>query len=103
MSLQLALLIGVLWAGASLAEEGYPADVAQYIERRELCVHFQQEPWPEGASVGEEERRAFIASQLERNCKGSDEAGRALKNKYRNNQAVMDALGAYAESPEGLQ
>ena len=95
MAPQTVLLIGVLFAEASLAAEAYPLDVAQFIERRELCEHFRQEPWPEGESVEEMKRREFIASQFERYCKGSDQAIRDLKKKYANNRAVTNRLEKY--------
>lgn len=72
MKPQSLLLLGFLLAGVSLAEAGYPLDVADYIERREVCEHFRQEPWPEGSSVEEKGRREFIAGQFERYCKGTD-------------------------------
>ncbi|MDH4556947.1 hypothetical protein E8F11_17545 [Pseudomonas sp. BN417] len=103
MAPQSVLLICVLWAGVSLAAEGYPSDVAQYIERRELCEHFRGEPWPEGGSVEEKERRAFITSQFERYCKDSDQAIEKLKKKYTNNQAVMNRLEKYEKNIEGKQ
>ncbi|MFC5699364.1 hypothetical protein ACFPU0_27995 [Pseudomonas sp. GCM10022186] len=100
---QTVLLIGVLLAEASLAADAYPPDVAQFIERRELCEHFRQEPWPEGRSVEEKERRAFIASQLERYCKGSDQAIGELKKKYVNNRRVTDRLKRYEINIEWQQ
>jgi hypothetical protein len=47
MTNQLPVVIGLLLAGTSLATEGYPQEAAEYIERREICEHFRQEPWPE--------------------------------------------------------
>jgi hypothetical protein len=95
------VLLGFLLATATLAAGNYPEEVAEYVERREICEHFRQEPWPEGSSVEERERREFIAGQFERYCKGSDQAIRELKEKYRNNRAVVDTLEKYEANIEG--
>jgi hypothetical protein len=46
-----AVLGLLLAASPSWAAESYPQDVAEYIERRETCEHFREEPWPEGSSA----------------------------------------------------
>jgi hypothetical protein len=103
MSNQILVVIGLLLAVTSLATEGYPQEVAEYIERREICEHFRQEPWPEGSSAAEKERRAFIAGQFELYCKGSDQTIRELKSKYKNNQTVIDRLEKYETKIEEQQ
>lgn len=103
MTKQSLLVLGVLLAGASLATEGYPPEVTQFIERRDTCEHFRQEPWSEGSSAEEKERRGFIAAQFERYCKGSDQAMRELKRKYKGNRTVMDKLEKYEADIEGKQ
>lgn len=97
------VVFGLLLSGSALAAEAYPQEVATYIERRELCEHFRQEPWPEGASAEDRQRREFIASQWDRYCRGSDQALRELKRKYKANQAVMDRLESYETDIEGPQ
>lgn len=97
------MAISILLAGAALATEIYPQDVSGYIERREVCEHFRGEPWPEGASNEERERRDFLAAQLNRYCKGSDQAIRELKAKYGDNRVVMDRLERYEAEIEGKQ
>lgn len=103
MTKQLSMAIGLLLAGFALASEIYPRDVSEYIERREVCEHFRAEPWPEGGSSEERERRDFIAAQLLHYCKGSDQAIRELKAKYRDNRVVMDRLETYEADIEGKQ
>ena len=90
-----AAALCVLCATSSSAAQVYPPEVAEFLERRELCEHFRQEPWPEGASAGDEERRAFIAAQFERYCSGTDGALEALKRKYGNDRSVLERLDAY--------
>ncbi|MGH8354225.1 MAG: hypothetical protein ACRERY_11970 [Pseudomonas sp.] len=94
-------VFGFLFAASLFAAENLPHEVADFIERREVCEHFRQEPWPEGASVEDTERRAFIAGQFERFCRGSDNAIQELKKKYENDRAVMERLGQYEPNIEG--
>lgn len=91
----------ILLAGSLLAAESYPQEIVGYIERREICEHFRQEPWPEGISPEEKERKEFLSGQLDRYCKGTDQALRELKIKYKNNQSVMNRLEQYEASIEG--
>ncbi|NMF95995.1 hypothetical protein GPA27_01105 [Aromatoleum toluolicum] len=88
---------------SALASEIFPTEVSEYIGRRDACEHFRAEPWPEGASSEELERRDFIAAQLLHYCKGSDQALRDLKAKYRGNRVVMDRLERYEADIEGKQ
>lgn len=78
-----------------LAAAGGPSEVADYIERRELCEHFRDEPWPEGSSPTDKERREFLVRQLERYCKGADAGLRELKRKYKDERSVIDRLNKY--------
>lgn len=101
MTYQWLAVLGVLLAGASLADEAYPMEVSDYIAKREMCEHFRQEPWPEGSSVEEIERREFIAAQSERYCVGTDQAIRELKRKYKDNRSVIERLEKYESDIEG--
>lgn len=103
MTKQIFVAISVLLSGAALATGIYPQDVSEYIERRELCDHFRAEPWPEGETSEERERRDFVAAQLRHYCKGSDQALRELKAKYRDKRVVMDRLERYEGDIEGKQ
>jgi len=88
-------MFGLFLVAASVAADGYPPEVAKYIERREICEHFRQEPWPEGSVGDDKERKEFLVSQFERYCKGTDKAIRELKRKYKNNRAVIEKLEQY--------
>lgn len=101
MMYQWLSVLGILWTGASLAEEAYPQEVSDYIAKREICEHFRQEPWPEGSSSEERERREFIAAQFERYCGGTDQAIRKLKTRYKDNKSVIKALEKYESDIEG--
>lgn len=82
------------------AVQSYPPEVARYLDRRELCEHFRQEPWPEGASTADKERRQFLAGQFGRHCKGADQALRSLKAKYAKDRTVLERLESYEENIE---
>lgn len=100
---QSSVVVGYLLAGSLLAAEAYPLDVAKYIERREVCEHFRQEPWPEGTSLDEKERRKFLAAQLDRYCTNSDRLLRELKGRYKDNQSVLNRLKEYEATIEAEQ
>ena len=82
---------------AALATEEVPKDVAEFLRRGELCDHFRQEPWPEGGSEEERERREFITKQIEELCTGLPEAGSSLREKYRGKSSVLEKLGEAKE------
>jgi hypothetical protein len=103
MTYQWLVVLGVLCPTALLAEESYPLEVSDYIERREVCEHFRQEPWPEGSSTEDKGRREFIAAQSDRYCKGTDQAIRELKRKYKNDKSVIKRLEKYETDIEGKQ
>lgn len=103
MLLQLPVVIGLIFADTTLAAETYPLEVTEYINRREVCEHFRQEPWPEGSSLEDKERREFIATKFDNYCKGSDQALRELKRKYKPNCDVLNRLEKYEKNIEGPQ
>jgi alpha-D-ribose 1-methylphosphonate 5-phosphate C-P lyase len=74
-------MFGLFLVSASVAADGHPPEVAKYIERCEICEHFRQEPWPEGSTVDDKERREFLVSQFERYCKGTDKCYWRTKEK----------------------
>lgn len=95
--------LALLFATSPLAAESHPPEVAEYIAQREICEHFREEPWPEGSSVEDKERREFIAARYKRYCTGSDQTARELKGKYKNNRTVMDRLEKYEADIEGTR
>lgn len=84
--------LALLLAMQPLAAGGFPEDVTEFLDERELCVHFSQEPWPEGSSTEEIERRTFIARQINRFCTGLNEIELNLRRKYRDQRAVIEEL-----------
>lgn len=87
----LSVLVAMLLTPV-LAAENMPKDVAEFLKRGELCEHFRQEPWPEGESEEETERRKFIAKQIEEFCTGLPETRLNLQEKYRGKPSVLEKL-----------
>lgn len=76
----------------TFAAEQVPSDVAEFLRRTELCAHFRQEPWPEGKSAADTERRGFIVNQIEEFCTDLPEAKRNLRDKYLDHPSVISEL-----------
>jgi len=91
------LALFFLLATSMLAAAELPKEVLKLIERRELCEHFRQEPWPEGTTIEESKRRDFIVNQIKQFCTDSDEAAQKLRRKYRNEQAVIEQLDRFGD------
>lgn len=73
-----------------------PAEVSDFVERRELCDHFR------GEMTGDEsERGKAVNRELEHYCKGSDGKLIYLRNKYKDRQEVLQALSKYEDCIEG--
>lgn len=87
----LLLLPLLLGAALSVAAE-LPAEVADHLARRELCQHFRDEPWPEGNSLEDRERRSHIVSQIDSNCTGLEQAGQDLRRRYIGQPSVIREL-----------
>lgn len=73
------ILAPMLLAPLVLAADDVPKDVAEFLEQGELCEHFRQEPWPEGESEEEKQRRGFISKRIEEFCPGLSEVGSSLR------------------------
>ena len=91
MTRALLTLVPILLA-PTLAAEQVPHDVAEFLRRTELCAHFRQEPWPEGKSEADTERREFIVDQIEEFCTDLPEANRNLREKYFDDPSVISGL-----------
>jgi hypothetical protein len=91
------ILVPILLAPSVLAADDVPKDVAEFLERGELCKHFWQEPWPEGGSKEEKQRRDFISRQMEEFCPGLSEVGSKLREKYSDKPSVLEKLNETKE------
>jgi hypothetical protein len=96
-------LIALGIALATVAHAGdhpLPPEVATFIQDRDACDHFRDEPH-EGDSPEQTERRAFIFESLEIYCPGTDRRLAALKKRYKNNTEVLKRLNDYEDKIEG--
>ncbi|MCL1633680.1 hypothetical protein M2650_03345 [Luteimonas sp. SX5] len=80
--------------GQDPAAAELPKDVVAFISRRDDCEHFLgEEPY-------DAERREYLAKTVRELCTGSNEELAALRGKYRNNEAVIQALSGYERIAE---
>lgn len=89
-----------LIAATVFASHPLPRDVERFVERRAVCEHFRDEPWPEGPTPEDAERRSFIVLQLEEHCSGSDRQLASLRRKYRDDKTVIQRLERYEDMIE---
>src|SRR5688500_19579268 len=85
-------------AAGTTIHEGYcdfPADVRAFLDDRGLCDHFRGEPWPEGDSAEDRERRREIVDGARAACAGTDRRLDALMDRYRKDPAIMRVLSGY--------
>lgn len=74
-----------------IAQEALPKDVEKFIAKREGCDHFRGElPEP-----GQTRRMKDVNLEIRRLCRGTDKALARLKDKYANDQAVMQRLDEF--------
>ena len=77
-----------------------PPEVRSYIEDRELCEDFRQEPF-EGRTPEQVERRQFLQQSIEIHCADTDRRLAALKKRYAHDRAVMSRLEHYEVATGG--
>lgn len=78
----------------------YPHEVRAFIDQRDGCDHFRGEPWPEGDSSAERERRQELKAAMKAACTGTDARLRMLRAKYGDDANVVAALAAYEDDIE---
>lgn len=93
--LLIALFVFVpCYTAASDQAVEWPADVASFIDQRDLCDHFRgEEPY-------DEERRKFLEKNIIELCTGTDSKLANLKEKYQGDSAVIERLSLYEEDIE---
>lgn len=86
------LVILGLSSGCIVAPQAdWPTDVRVFIEEHEACMHWAtEEPY-------NERRRKEIAAGVERDCRGVDRKLGKLREKYRNDSAVLRRLAEFEE------
>lgn len=88
----------LLMATAASASQPLPQEVERFVERREVCEHFPGEPWPEGHTREDAERRSFLARELDRHCSGSDAQLGSLRRNYRDDKTILRTLERYEDT-----
>lgn len=92
--LGLALVVSHGYAAENTTAQALPADVIKFKQRRDICDHWRgEEPY-------DKERAKAIEEGCESSCPGSDKALALLKEKYKNNKAVLKALEGYEDKIE---
>ena len=79
---------------ATRAQEPVPIEVSRFIEERDICEHFLDEPY-DGDLPELIERREFIQESIEIYCAGTDRRLAALRKRYKNNPAAIKRLKRY--------
>lgn len=92
-------LLCISWSLATRAQEKVPIEVRHFIEERDICEHFLDEPY-DGDTPQMRERRAFIQESIEIYCSGTDRRLAALRKRYKNNLAVIKRLKQYEDKIE---
>lgn len=81
------------------ADEPFPRDVQNFIDRREGCDHMRGEiPDP-----GDKRRMREVNREIQKLCKGTDKDLVQLKKKYAKSPAVMQRLGEFESAIEAAQ
>ena len=84
---------------ATRAQEKVPVEVSHFIEERDICEHFLDEPY-DGNTRDLMERREFIQESIEIYCAGTDRRLAALRKRYKNNPEVIKRLKRYEDRIE---
>lgn len=89
MKLFTLLFLIPLSVAATETSVDIPQDVLMFVEQRDSCDHFLNEP------PYNEERREFLSQKITELCVGIGEQFQSLKMKYKENSAVINFLEKY--------
>ena len=78
----------------------YPADVRAFLDDRDLCDHFREEPWPESDSDADRMRRRQIVDGIRTACAGTDRQLDDLLARYRDDRRIMQLLSQFERGIE---
>lgn len=88
------LVAAALFVAAEAPAAELPEDVLSFVEERQTCDHFR------GEGSDDKDRQAEIDAALDRYCTGTDARLAALRLKYRDQSAVVEALEAFEDRIE---
>lgn len=81
-------------SNAAASVEAFPDEVTAFMVERDSCDHFRgEEPY-------DADRRAYIEESIAELCTGTDAKLAALRRRYADNPAVIQALGNYEDRIE---
>lgn len=81
-------------SSAVTSDAELPGPVVAFRAKRDACDHFRgEEPY-------DAKRAAFLASEMVRQCKGTDQALADLRKRYAHNARVMTVLKNYQDKIE---
>lgn len=78
----------------------YPVEVRAFLDDRDTCEHFRDEPWPESDSTEDRARRRRLIEGIRKSCAGTDHALADLLVRYRDDPAVMRLLSGFERDIE---
>lgn len=78
----------------------WPHQVRRFVQGRQACDHVRGEPWPEGASRADGQRRHELAAAMRRTCAGTDARLAALRAAYRDDADIASALAGFEDDVE---
>lgn len=93
------VLLALSSAAVASGTPALPPEIQSYIEERELCEHFREEP-ADGGTPEQNERREFVRESIEIYCSGTDRRLAALKKRHAGNPAVQSRLEKYEPTVE---
>jgi hypothetical protein len=76
------------------SDAGLPAPVVAFRTRRDACDHFR------GEDPYDAQRAAFLAREVAKQCKGTDQALADLRKRYAHDAKVMGVLKDYEDTIE---
>lgn len=79
---------------------GHPADVRAFIEDRDACDHFRSEPWPEGDTDEDRQRRRQLVEGVRTSCAGTDRRLAELKRRYAGDARIRALLAGFEDRIE---
>lgn len=72
---------------------GYPQDVADFMDKTDACIHFSGEV----SGDAEMDKARKLGEKIKQYCTGIEKDFTLLKQKYANDPAVIKALNSYAD------
>ena len=76
----------------------YPGEVRDFVEDRDACDHFRGEPWPEGDTAADRQRRRELVEGIRTACAGTDRRLADLRQRYAADARISALLSGFETS-----